>query len=108
MKRSWVEISVLSLIIILLAGCTNVTEMQKGQCVVVETQVEGIDLSVPIPFVENVALLNLRFGFVQTKVYKGYDVPYESTSSYENISLLKGEGSISRKLIIGKVGEGNE
>jgi len=95
----------LSFVVLLLFGCTHVSELKEGQCVVNETQVEGIDLSIPIPFVENVALLNLRFGFIQNKIYKGYKVPYKSTSDYKDISLISGEGSISRTLIIGEENE---
>jgi len=99
------KIFICSILILFLFGCTHVSELQEGQCVVNETQVEGIDLSIPIPFVENVALLNLRFGFIQNKIYKGYKVPYKSTSDYKDISLIQGKGSISRTLIIGEENE---
>jgi hypothetical protein len=87
--------------IAMLCGCTHLAELEEGQAVVSETQVEGIDLSIPIPFVENVNILQLRFGFIQHKIYKGHNVPYYSDSKYEDISLIKGMGSITRILSIG-------
>ena len=86
---------------LLFSGCTHVPDLKPGQAVIRETQVEGIDISIPIPFVENVAILNLRFGFIQNKLYKGYNVPYISRSNYSNISLLKGQGTIARLLMVG-------
>ena len=82
-------------------GCTHVADLKDGQCVVSETQVEGIDLSIPIPLMQNVNLLQLRFGFIQHKLYKGCNVPYYSDSAYRDISLINGAGTISRILSIG-------
>lgn len=86
------------LVFLLFAGCTNVVELQRGQCMVNETQVEGVDLSIPVPFVEGVYLLNLRFGLIQNKLFKGNGVVYESTSDFDDLSLLQGKGSIKRTL----------
>jgi len=83
------------------SGCTSVPELAEGQCVVNETQVEGIDISVPIPFLENVYFFNLRFGFIQNRLYKGNKVPYISNSYYQDLHLLKGQGSVSRSMSIG-------
>ena len=90
------------LVFILFAGCTNVSELQDGQCVVNETQVEGIDLSVPVPFVENVYFLTLRFGMIQNKLYKGCGVLYKSTSEFNDVSLIQAKGTIKRSLEVGK------
>ena len=89
------------LVFMLFAGCTTVSELKPGQCLVNETQVEGIDLSIPVPFVENVYFLTLRFGMIQNKLYKGCNVPYKSDSEFNDVSLIQGKGSIKRSLTVG-------
>ena len=83
-------------------GCTSVPKLTDGQAVVNETQVEGIDLSIPIPGLDNVNVVQLRFGFIQNKLYKGNNVPYYSDSDYEDISIIKGMGTVKRTLKVGK------
>lgn len=77
-------------------GCLHVPDLKKGQAFIHETQVEGIDISIPIPMLENVNIVNLRFGFIQHKSYKGYNVKYTSGSEYKDISIITGTGTINR------------
>lgn len=93
---------ILLLISVVISGCTTVSELKKGQAVVIENQVEGIDISIPIPFADNVNIFSFRFGFIQNKLFKGNDVKYISNSNYKDISLIKGQGSVTRELKIGK------
>ena len=92
---------VLVILALMLTGCVSVKDLKNGQAYVHETQVEGIDLSIPIPFAENVDVVKLRFGFIQHKSYKGYHVPYHSDSAYKDISIIKGMGSVTRSLDVG-------
>lgn len=90
----------LSLLAVLLplmaAGCVH--RYEDGQSFVCETRVMGLDASVPLPFAGGMNVVNIRFGWIENKIYAGNKVTMRSESLHKDISLLKGTGSIYRIL----------
>jgi hypothetical protein len=84
----------------LISSCVTSENFKNGQAYVKETQVEGIDLSIPVPFIEDFYFVKLRLGMVQVKKYKGNGVDYFSNSKYRDINLLTGAGNVDRTLQI--------
>ena len=70
--------------------------MTPGQAFISETRVLGLDLSIPLPFVEGVNLANIRLGWVENKIYSGNGVTLQSNSTHKDINLLTGSGSVIR------------
>lgn len=63
------KILVIFLICILLVGCET---LRKGEHRDIDCRVLGLDASVPIPFANNVNILNIRLGWVETTYSHGY------------------------------------
>ena len=81
--------------IMFITGC--VSNLKEGQAVAVETRTVGLDLSVPVPFT-HYNLANIKVGWVEQKTIMTNKVGVKSDSEMLNMALIKGEGTIKRKL----------
>ena len=99
-------IYVLIIFALMLTGCVS---LREGEAVAVDSTVLGMDLSVPVPGAEGaVNIINLKFGYIDTRVSHSYKKDVEITSEHKDIELLKGKGSVKRKLVIGTAKDGQD
>ena len=85
--------------LLLMGSCLT---LEKGQAIVNENRVFGLDADIPIPSTTSYSLARIRIGWVETKTVIVNDVKVISESNHKDISLIKASGSIERKLTVGE------
>lgn len=94
--RTWIAIAVLSAII----GTSGCVSIKDGEARILENRCIGMDLSVPVPGVEGQTIVNLKFGWVETKYAHTKDVKFKSNSKHRDVELIKGKGNVEREFEI--------
>ena len=90
---------ILLLVPLFFTGCAH--KLLEGQALIDETRVLGVDLSVPVPFAQGVNVVNIRFGWIENKLYMGNKVKLRSDSLHENLDFFRGTGTIHRIFEVG-------
>lgn len=76
----------------LLAGCAA---LKPGEMRVVETRVLGMDLSVPIIGASNQNIINIKWGWIETRYAHVYKLNFKSNAD-QDVSFFSGTGTIHR------------
>ena len=79
-------------LVLILSGCASI---RKGETRNLDCRVLGVDLSVPIVGMANQNIINLRFGWIETRYSHTYQSKVTSNVT-QDVHFFTGEGTIHR------------
>ncbi len=85
---------VMVMLVLMLTGCTA---LRQGEARDIECRVLGLDASIPVPFAQNVNVVNVRLGWIETK----YGHTYKSKITSHVKQSITYLGSVDRESFTG-------
>jgi len=75
--------------------CVGCSTLRPGEARILENRVLGMDLSIPIVGASNQNIINIKFGWIETRFSHTYKTDF-STEANQDFSFYSGTGTVHR------------